>query len=318
VDDPDANLRKLLPILVSDTDLPRLLKPLKYMDCRSQEKFEREYPQMLRSIRSTPGGEHTLSIDRSAGPGMLAPLKHLFIVGRPASGKSTFAQMLRTRLVARGRSVELTSDYRFLQALFRLDTARGRLDRFEMHPTSEFKVVDHTVYDEVLQMIHEDRFVRGSGNADVTVIEFSRPVYDTSFLNYTLKSLMSSAIVHLDAPLDLCIARNEHRRALLQARIDGADLGADVFAEIPDLHYVPASVFDRYRATASQFSDQVLLLALMPTRGCFNVVNDSWDLPRFKMPSEAFIDNDLVPLIERDECLHDYLARRRSLLAGVV
>ena len=271
---------------------------------------------MLRSIRSARGGEHKLSIDLSGGSDLLAPLHYVFIVGRPASGKSTFAQILRARLAATGRSAELRSDYSFLQALFRLDMARGRFDRFERHPTSEFKVVDNTAYDEALRMVHDEIILPGKGNADVTVIEFSRPAYDTAFLYYTLKGLTSSAIIHIDAPLDLCIARNEHRRVLLQAKLEGADPNADVFAEMPELHYVPVPVFDRYRATPSQSSEQALVLALMPSRAYFNFVNDSRDLPRFKTSSADFIDNNLVPLVEKEERLKDYYARRLSALAN--
>ena len=59
-------------------------------------------------------------------------------------------------LANRGISAERITDYPFLQALFRLDIARGDKRRFEPDSSSEFKVKDSAVYDEALKLIHDE------------------------------------------------------------------------------------------------------------------------------------------------------------------
>ncbi|MBI4613507.1 MAG: toll/interleukin-1 receptor domain-containing protein [Planctomycetes bacterium] len=55
MDDP-ANLeRRLLPLFVRDCEIPRFLKPIKYLDCRTRKKFEEAYPKILATLRPPPG-----------------------------------------------------------------------------------------------------------------------------------------------------------------------------------------------------------------------------------------------------------------------
>ncbi|GJQ59459.1 MAG: TIR domain-containing protein [Candidatus Scalindua sp. AMX11] len=55
VDDPDGLKKRLRPLLLEPCGdaLPRFLKPIKYMDVSSSEKFEEEYPKICRELGGT-------------------------------------------------------------------------------------------------------------------------------------------------------------------------------------------------------------------------------------------------------------------------
>lgn len=318
IDDPDGFLGKLLPIMLRDVQLPRLLRPLRYLDCRDSGALDKLYPEMVRHLlRKKQRSPAQLVGKDAAGTSTLTPPGYVLVVGNPAAGKSTFCRLLRDELISQGFGVERRSDYPFLQALYRLDLARGPSQRFVSDPISEFKVIDPIVYDEALKLIHDELIVTGPQPGNIIIIEFSRPSYDTAFLHYTLKALIDSAIVHVEAPLALCHERNEKRKAALELRLAGAshDSDIDVFADEPDLHYTPPRVFDRYGSSAASV-DQSLVLALMPARRYYRINNVGRDLAKYRKDCRDLIVNHIVNLLDHQEDLVNYHRRRLDALAS--
>jgi TIR domain len=324
VDDPDGFLGKLLPILLStDTQIPRFIKPLVYIDCTKTGALDSHYSRIRDHILNTrkPRQQETagpLLRSLQAGGTHLPPLGYIFVVGHPGAGKSTFCRFLKDSLAGRGISVAKRSDYPFLQALFRLDLARGDTRRFEADAKSEFKVKDLSVYDEALKLIHDEIIAADIVPGALRVVEFSRPHYDSSFLYYTLRALVNSVIVHVDAPLSICEARNESRRKDLERRLAGVEPANEAFDFDADMHYVPPPVYDRYRRDAQEWADQALVLALMPARGYFRIDSSRNDLAAYRTESQSLINQHLAPLIDRPEHLKDFYRRRMAALEAFV
>jgi dephospho-CoA kinase len=324
VDDPDGFLGKLLPILLShETAIPRFMKPLVYKDFTKEGAIAKEYPSIRDHIinsRSTQRHSVTGSKPQLVEEDgtHLPPLGFVFVVGHPAAGKSTFCRFLKKYLAARGITTKKQSDYLYLQALFRLDTARGNRNRFEADPHSEFKVKDPLVYDEVLRLIHDEIISSHVSPNELRVIEFSRPHYDSCFLYYTMKALVNSAIVHVDTPLEICEARNKQRRAELAKRMAGVEPDADAFDFDPDIHFTPPNVYERYRRAASEWDNQALALALMPSRGYFHIDNSDDDLVEYQQVCKQLVNQLLAPLIDVPEQLKEFYQRRISALETFV
>ena len=323
VDDPNGFIGRLLPILVSpNTDIPRFMMPLKYIDCARDGALAHEYPRIRDHILQTRFANQPSpnEVPRllDAGGSHLAALKYVFVVGHPGAGKSTFARVLQSYGAPHGLSITKRSDYLFLQALFRLDLARGDTQRFELDAKSEFRVKDLKVYDEALKLVHDEIIGTRVPQDELRVVEFSRPHYDSSFLYYTMRALVNSAIVHINAPLDTCIARNERRRRSLERRLAGVEEPRDAFDEDPDLHYTPPAVFDRYRTKSDEWVDQDLVLALMPARAYVPIPNAGDDLEIYRSVCEEAITRSLEPLIGGPEKLASFYRRRIAALEGFV
>jgi hypothetical protein len=137
-------------------------------------------------------------------------------------------------------------------------------------------------------------------------------------LYYTLRALVNSAIVHVDAPLDICQIRNELRRRDLEKRLAGVEPANEAFDFDPDTHYTPPLVYERYRRDAQEWEDQTLVLALMPTRGYFRIDNAGDDLAAYRTNCQNAINQYLTPLIHVPEPLKDFYRRRISALEAFV
>jgi chloramphenicol 3-O-phosphotransferase len=320
VDDPGVFLGKLLPVLLSkDTAIPRFMKPLRFIDCTEPGALEQHYATIRDRIRSTRLAEHQgapqpMVHSLTGGGAELPPIGYVFVVGNPGAGKSTFCRSIMEALAERQIPVVKRSDYPFLQALFRLDVARGDRSRFEVDPKSEFTVRDLAVYDEALKLLHDQIIAPSQSSNTLTIIEFSRPYYDHAFLYYTLRALVNSAIVHVDTPLAICRARNETRRLELERRLAAVAHTGGAFDFDTDIHYVPPTVYERYLREAQEWGDQALVFALMPARGYFRVDNSDDNFSKFRARSRKTIAQDIIPLIESPEHLNDFYQRRMTAL----
>lgn len=255
------------------------------------------------------------SVSGNVAKDSLPFLRFLFVVGNPGSGKSTFCRQFIQRLAARGIQVDARGDFPFLQALFHQDREIGRRDRFDEDEISEFRIKDLSVYDEALRRIHDTLLDTSSENESVTLIEFSRPRYNTSFLYYTLRALAQSAVVHLLTPLQQCRYRNEQRGGMLERMRNGVGLDDSTFRQNPDLHYTPPAVFDRYESPLQE--DQSMILALMPSRDYIRLVNDGDQLRPFTEMIDTIIDARIIPLIQEPESLRAHYDRRLRILSDL-
>lgn len=244
--------------------------------------------------------------------------KYLFVVGKPGSGKSTFCNEFEVIANSQEHEIERHGDYPFLQLLFKKDMCISRNNRFKKDEKGEFEVIDEKVYDEVLQMIHDEILLKNDQQSNtINVIEFARPQYNTAFLNYTLKSLAQCVVVHITSPISTCCIRNDHRKFLIEKKLTNSDNPEDIFSEDPDLHYVPQVVMDRYYAKdededEERFKEQTLVLALLPSRGYFQIGNnESYD--KFLGKSQELILREVLPIFNAGESYMDYYWRRMEM-----
>jgi hypothetical protein len=92
VEDPNGFLGKLLPILLSkDTQIPRFIKPLVYIDCTESGALDRHYSRIRDHILNTrkPRQQETggaLLSSLQTGGTHLPPLGYIFVVGHPGAG----------------------------------------------------------------------------------------------------------------------------------------------------------------------------------------------------------------------------------------
>ena len=253
---------------------------------------------------------------------MINPARFVFVVGTPGAGKSLICQELERVLKGNDFKVARHGDYPFLQFLYKTDMDSDCHDRFKSDPKSEFIVLDPSVYDKALELVYDNILKNAKGSRTIKIIEFSRPRYDTSFLYYTLEALGQSVIVHASAPIQICIERNERRKAMLEARLRGPH-AAQVFDEDPDVHYVPPSVMSSFYAKDEaederRSRDQKMVLSLMPARSYFCLDNTDDDRDAFRARVRQVTEDNLLPLFEGGESYEDYYYRRREQLRATM
>jgi hypothetical protein len=253
---------------------------------------------------------------------MIDAAKFVFVVGTPGAGKSLICQELEKILKGNDFKCSRHGDYPFLQLLYKTDMDSDCHDRFKSDPKSEFVVLDQSVYDKALELVYDNILKNARGSRTIKIIEFSRPRYDTSFLYYTLEALGQSVIVHASASIQVCIERNERRKAMLEARLKG-HYAAQVFNEDPDVHYVPPSVMSNFYAKDEEEDqrrsrDQKMVLSLMPARSYFCLDNSADDKDAFRATVRQMAEDELLPLLERGESYEAYYYRRREQLRATM
>lgn len=220
----------------------------------------------------------------------------LFVIGNPGAGKSTFCKFFRECAAEREVAVEAYSDYQFLRRLYLSDVANGVLRRFENDATSEFVVRDLDVFEDVLECMRNEVVFPKMSSSTRRVLEFSLPRYDSSFTRCMFKGLANGVIVHIDTPLSECMARNEVRRSLLDQRLAREERG-DVFGSDPDVHYVPPSVYERYRMADESLALQRSILSDIAPGAYFRLENAEGRLERYREESRVLIRNAILPLM---------------------
>lgn len=256
---------------------------------------------------------------------MIEPARFVFVVGTPGAGKSLLCRELGLVLTGNGFECTQHGDYPFLQLLYRNDMDSRRFDRFKSDPKSEFVVLDSSMYDRALELVYDNILKNSNEPRTIKIVEFSRPRYDTSFLFYTLGALGQCVILHASAPIQVCIERNERRKAILENRLKGP-YASRVFDEDPNVHYVPPSVMSSFYAKDEEEDerrsrDQKMVLSLMPARGYFCLDNSNDDTDGFRAAVREVSENYLLRLFEDGETYKDYYYRRqeqlRSTLASI-
>lgn len=129
----------------------------------------------------------------------------LFVIGRPGSGKSTFARYLTRELVS--TRVLYLNDYDLLLA--QTKALSDKQIRWEKN--GQFEILDRSIFDGLLgQLMKPIELYRGKRPI---IAEFSRSFYVQAFEK--LPSLRSSSftIVYIESPVETCVKRAEIRAA---------------------------------------------------------------------------------------------------------
>lgn len=136
-------------------------------------------------------------------------MPNVFLLGRPGCGKSAVFRILEEALRANGYKGELTrlDDFPLLKHMFDTDT---EYKRHRPAPGGGVKVTDDTVWDDLIKGLDEQ--AKGLQGPDrLLFIEFSRDSYARAFKNFSPEVLKDSLAVYIDAPFDVCWARNVRR-----------------------------------------------------------------------------------------------------------
>jgi predicted kinase len=142
---------------------------------------------------------------KKAAPERKNPVSNLlvFLIGRPGSGKSTFARYLTRALIS--TDVLYLNDYQLLLT----QAKKLSPDQIKWEPNGQFEILDRPIFDnlftELVKPIGSNR-----GRRPI-IVEFSRSSYVSAFA--TLNDLANSSfvIVYLDSPIEVCIHRNAVR-----------------------------------------------------------------------------------------------------------
>lgn len=145
-------------------------------------------------------------------------VRKVFIIGRPGSGKSTVAGLIKMLASDRGWSTHYINDYELLQKLFLQETDQctpleGR--KFRLAGPKEcngFDVTDFSVLDTVLEKMREE--VKGMSSLEdntLCLVEFARANYRDALQLFGSNLLQDAHLLYLDVDIESCMERN-HRR----------------------------------------------------------------------------------------------------------
>lgn len=137
-------------------------------------------------------------------------IKYVFLLGRPGCGKSIVFRKFLKNFEERGyHSFKKFDDFPILKSLRDSEIKSGVEKRFRSTPDGGFKVVDDSVWSELLVKLNE-RILRQEENG-IVAIEFSRPNYVESLKLFSDKILENAIALYIDASFECCVARNEER-----------------------------------------------------------------------------------------------------------
>ncbi len=145
---------------------------------------------------------------------------YFFVIGRPASGKTTVAAAIKGHLQRNGVPHDHIYQFNDYAALYERFSTDKQQAVFQAADRGGFRVLDFSVLDTVLKQADLDiRLAYRSHRA--FVIEFSRPSYIEAFFNFDRKILDECVIVHVKCPPALCDRRNERRVAVSDDHCSG-------------------------------------------------------------------------------------------------
>jgi len=129
--------------------------------------------------------------------------KVVFIIGRPASGKSTFAKFFTKALKRFGHLY--IDDYTLLKEKVKLLAD----NQVKWEKSGQFEIIDRNIFDDLLCEIKQT-VVKQRGNKPI-LVEFSRSNYVDSFKVLNSLTVNNYAIIYLDSSLETCVKRNTMR-----------------------------------------------------------------------------------------------------------
>lgn len=142
--------------------------------------------------------------------------KYLFTLGRPGSGKSSIGRAI-IKAYGGTRHVEKLNDYPLLWEMF-MQEERGQVTGHRLFRRSEkngalgFEVLDRQVFPRALSMLDEQA-ARYHTQSKLVLIEFSRSDYADIFRYFRPHIMKNAHIFLMQASLETCIQRIDHRVA---------------------------------------------------------------------------------------------------------
>jgi hypothetical protein len=148
-------------------------------------------------------------------------VRNVFLLGRPGSGKSSVASLIRMFAGDRGWLTHYTNDYEHLQKMCLQEKAQFTpLKERKFRPTGPegcngFDVIEFSILVTVLEeMRKEIEAVKDETSDDdniLCLIEFARDSYNGALQLFGSNLLQDAHLLYLDVDLESCIERN-HRR----------------------------------------------------------------------------------------------------------
>ena len=148
-------------------------------------------------------------------------LRNVFLLGRPGSGKSSVASLLKMFAGDRGWLTHYTNDYEHLQTMYLLEIAECiPLERRNFRVTGPeecngFDVINFSVLDKVLdKMRREVEEVESESSEEDNIlflIEFARDSYHDALQLFGSNLLQHADLFYLDVDLKSCRERNQRR-----------------------------------------------------------------------------------------------------------
>ena len=133
----------------------------------------------------------------------------LFILGRPAAGKTTVAWRLKTRIEARNPLIRIAmiDEYAILQ-----DSLQGRKPpAITWHQNGTFELLDRTYLSKTALEL-ETRAFSHMRTHDLVLCELARAAYNELFGTLGERITASMRLLYIHAPLELCRIRNRRRQ----------------------------------------------------------------------------------------------------------
>ena len=133
----------------------------------------------------------------------------LFIIGRPAAGKTTIARRLKTGIKGKNRAVRtaMIDEYDFLRERAK-DLGPPAV---EWRTDGTFELLDRTLLSETAQDVQRHALSHMPSH-DLIICEFARSTYTDLFDACDDHIKTSMQILYIDVPLELCRIRNQRRR----------------------------------------------------------------------------------------------------------
>src|SRR5437899_3337549 len=127
----------------------------------------------------------------------------VFLIGRPGSGKSTFAKYLVRAFIS--TNVLYLNDYDLLLSL------REKLspEQISLAANGQFEILDRSIFDRLFEELA--KAVESNIGKRPMIVEFSRPAYVEAFKTLHGREGHQFTIVYLNSPLETCIHRNAMR-----------------------------------------------------------------------------------------------------------
>lgn len=174
-----------------------------------------EYMSEVLPVAIKSQGLSTVSDQIGKEPSSIEQFIHLrpfviFIIGRPGSGKTTIARLIKENLPSTGVYLRIfqVSDLEYLRKVFATKEDESR--RFEKTADGGFFILDPTLYDEALVDLSV-QVLREMPNNDLVIVEFARQSYLHALKLISNQGVHPNLIVYVKASFETALERNKLR-----------------------------------------------------------------------------------------------------------